>query len=99
MVEVAMVSARWGKTSDRIAKIDVIQGITGFAQVRAIAEALILQFRLKVRMFDDSVEKRKARLAAAKPSSVVLATAKVELPTATNRSSHDESVVSESTDR
>ena len=65
----------WGKTSDRIAKMDVIKGITGDAQVRAITEARTLQFHLEVGMFDDSVEKRKARRPTAKPSSVVLAPA------------------------
>ena len=96
MIWVAIEFARWGKTSDRIAKMDVIQGITSDAQVRAIAEAQTLQFQLEIGMFDDSVEKRKAMRLTAKPSSVVLAPAQPELPAATDRSSDDESVVSES---
>ena len=94
IVWVAIEFARWGKTSDRIAKMDVIQGTTSDAQIRTIAEARTLQFHLEVGMFDDSVEKRKVRRPTAKPSSVVLAPAQHELSAATDRSSDDESVVS-----
>ena len=95
MVWVSMEFTRWGKTLDRIAKMDVIQCIISNAQVRAISEARTHQFHLEVGMFDDSVEKRKARQPTAKPSSVVLAPAQHELQAATVLSSDDASVVSE----
>ena len=76
MVWVAIEFARWGKTSDLIAEMDVIQGITSDAQVRTIAKARTFQIHLEVGMFDYSVEKLKARRLTAKPSSVVLAPAK-----------------------
>ena len=94
MVWKAMEFARWGEISDRIAQMDVIQGITSDAQVRAIAEVRTRQFHQKVRMFDESTEKRKTRRPAVKRSFVVLATEKVELPAATDRLSDDEFVVS-----
>ena len=84
MVWLAIQLALGGKISDRIAKMDVIHGITRDGHVGVIAEARTLQLRLEVGMFDDSVEKRKAMRPTAKPASVVLAAAQLELAAATD---------------